>query len=154
MSADTTLSNGTLMTRAALAAVLVAGFLALIKLAAWWGTGSVAMLASFADSGLDFAASGLNALAIRHALTPADREHRFGHGKAEAVAGLAQAALVGGSGVFLVFESVRHMITPQLLANEGWGIGVMLVSIAATLGLTLYQRKVVARTGSLAVAAE
>jgi ferrous-iron efflux pump FieF len=147
-------TTGALMRRAAAAAVAVAGTLALLKLGAWAWTGSVAMLASFADSALDFAASGINALAIRHALTPADREHRFGHGKSEAVAGLAQAALVGGSGVFLALESGKRLLWPQPLDNEGWGIGVMAISMAATLGLVMYQRHVVRRTGSVAVAAD
>lgn len=143
-----------LMRRAALAAVLVGAFLAVIKAVAWWWTDSVAMLASFADSGLDVAASVLNAMAISLSLTPADREHRFGHGKAEAVAGLAQAALVGGSALFLTYESIGRIIDPVAPAYEGWGIAVMLVSIAATLGLTMYQRHVVRQTGSLAVAAD
>lgn len=146
--------SGTLMKRAAVFAMGVALGLALIKAAAWWFTGSVAMLASFADSALDLGASTLNALAIRTALTPADREHRFGHGKTEAVAGLAQAALVGGSAVFLVVQSVERIAAPEALAHEGWGLAVIGISIAATLGLTLYQRMVVRKTGSLAVSAD
>jgi ferrous-iron efflux pump FieF len=146
--------TGALMQRAALAAMAVALGLALLKAVAWWMTDSVAMLASFADSALDLGASTLNALAIRHALTPADREHRFGHGKSEAVAGLAQAALVGGSGVFLAFQSIARIVRPEPLTHENWGLAVIGISIAATLGLTLYQRSVVARTGSVAVAAD
>jgi len=156
MMADSTAGGaaGTLMRRAAYAAIATALGLAAIKAAAWWWTDSVAMLASFADSSLDLAASTLNALAIRHALAPADREHRFGHGKAEAVAGLAQAALVGGSAVFLLVQSVGRIVEPHPLAYEGWGIAVAAVSIAATLGLTVYQRMVVRRTGSLAISAD
>ncbi|BCW90111.1 Ferrous-iron efflux pump FieF [Alphaproteobacteria bacterium SO-S41] len=146
--------GGALMKRAALLAICVALGLALIKAAAWWFTGSIAMLASFADSALDLGASTLNALAIRTALTPADREHRFGHGKTEAVAGLAQAALVGGSAVFLVVQSAQRIAAPEALEHEGWGLAVIGVSIAATLGLTLYQRMVVRKTGSLAVQAD
>lgn len=145
---------GRLMRRAALAAVAVAASLAVLKAAAWWWTDSVAMLASFADSSLDLLASGLNAYAIRHALAPADREHRFGHGKAEAVAGLAQAALVGGSLAFLGIQSIHRISDPEPLAYEAWGIGVMVVSMAATLALTLYQRRAVKGSGSLAVAAD
>ena len=139
---------------AALAAISVALTLALIKAAAWWWTGSIAMLASFADSALDLAASTLNALAIHHALRPADREHRFGHGKTEAVAGLGQGVLVGGSAAFLAVESVRRIVSPEPLANEAWGLAVVGVSIAATLALTLYQRMVLRRTGSIAIAAD
>lgn len=143
-----------LMRRAALAALVVAAALCALKLAAWWWTGSVALLASAADSGLDFLASGVNALAIRHALAPPDAEHRFGHGKTEAVAGMGQAMLIAGSAAFLCVESIGRLIAPEPLANEGWGVGVMLVSIAATAGLTVYQRHVIRRTRSLAVAAD
>jgi ferrous-iron efflux pump FieF len=146
--------SGGMMQRAAYAAMGVALGLSAIKAVAWWWTDSVAMLASLADSALDFAASSLNALAIRQALTPADREHRFGHGKAEAVAGLAQAALVAGSAIFLLVQSVGRIIEPRPLAYEDWGIAVAVISIAATLGLTLYQRMVVRRTGSLAISAD
>lgn len=145
---------GTLMKRAALAAIATAVFLATIKFAAWWWTGSVAMLASFADSGLDLAASTLNALAIRYALTPADAEHRFGHGRAEAVAGLAQAALVGGSALFLIVQSVRRLFAPQPLAYETAGLAVAAISIVATVALVAYQGYVVRRSGSLAVSAD
>lgn len=154
MTERTAPDAGVLMTRAALAAIAAALSLAALKLAAWAWTGSVAMLAAFADSALDLAASSLNALAIRYALTPADREHRFGHGRAEAVAGLAQAALVGGSALFLVWQSAARLLTPQPLTHEGIGIAVAAVSIAVTAALTAYQRHVVVRTGSLAVAAD
>lgn len=146
--------SGVLMERAALAAVAVAALLAALKAVAWWWTDSVAMLASFADSALDLLASGVNALAIRHALTPADREHRFGHGKAEAVAGLGQAVLVGASALFLVWQSVVHIMAPAPLAAGGLGLAVMLVSIAATFALTRYQGHVARVSGSLAVAAD
>ncbi len=145
---------GTLMKRAALAAIAAALTLAAVKLVAWMWTGSVAMLAAFADSALDLAASTLNALAIRYALTPADREHRFGHGRAEAIAGLGQATLVGGSAVFLVWQSAQRLLEPQPLAHEGIGIAVAAFSIVVTLALTLYQSRVIARTGSLAVSAD
>lgn len=143
-----------LMNRAALAAIATAALLAVIKLGAWFATGSVAMLASFADSALDLAASGLNALAIRFALSPADREHRFGHGKTEAVAGLAQSVLMAASAGFLIWESVQRLMTPRPVAHEGIGLAIALVAIAATLVLTLYQRRVIRQTGSLAVSAD
>jgi ferrous-iron efflux pump FieF len=145
---------GALMRRAALAAICVAAALAALKAAAWWWTDSVAMLASFADSALDLVASGVNAFAIHHALAPADREHRFGHGKAEAVAGLAQSALVGGSALFLSWQSLARILAPEPLSAEGWGIGVMVVSMAATLALTRYQGHVARESGSVAVAAD
>lgn len=142
------------MKRAALAAILTAALLAGVKLAAWWWTGSVAMLASFADSALDLGASAVNALAIRFALSPADREHRFGHGKTEAIAGLAQGALMLASSGFLIWESVGRLLAPQPLDNGTLGVGIAVFSIAATLALTLYQRHVIRATGSLAISAD
>ncbi|MFT3809325.1 MAG: cation diffusion facilitator family transporter [Micropepsaceae bacterium] len=146
--------RATLMKRAALAAIATAATLACVKLAAWGWTGSVAMLASFADSALDLAASALNALAIRFALSPADREHRFGHGKTEAVAGLAQGALMLASSGFLIWESINRLLVPQPIDNGMLGLGIALFSIAATLALTLYQRRVIRATGSLAISAD
>jgi ferrous-iron efflux pump FieF len=140
--------------QATYAAVGVAGFLIVIKLLAYAWTGSVSLLASLIDSGLDLLASGLNLLAVRHALEPADKEHRFGHGKAEAIAGLGQAAFIGGSGFFLVFESITRMIRPEPV-SYGWvGIAVMLISLAATIALVTFQRRVLEQTRSVAIAAD
>lgn len=143
-----------LMRRATNASVLVAIILIAAKLAAWLATGSVAMLASLVDSLLDALASLANLLAVRHALTPADAEHRFGHGKAEALAGLGQAALIVGSALFLVVEAIDRLTDPQPVQHGFAGIAVMLLSIALTAALVLYQRHVVKRTGSLAVTAD
>jgi ferrous-iron efflux pump FieF len=143
-----------LMRRATNASVLVAMVLIAAKLAAWLATGSVAMLASLIDSLLDAVASVANLLAVRHALTPADAEHRFGHGKAEALAGLGQAALITGSALFLVVEAIDRLNTPQPVEHGLAGIAVMLLSIACTAALVLYQRHVVRQTGSLAVTAD
>lgn len=136
------------------AAVAVAASLIAIKLWAWIVTGSVAMLATLVDSTLDLVASGLNLLAVRHALTPADEEHRFGHGKAEALAGLGQAAFIGGSAVFLLFQSVERLILPQPVVQETWGLIVIGVSIVLTVALVLFQRYVIVRTRSLAISAD
>lgn len=136
------------------AAVAVAASLIAIKLWAWIVTGSVAMLATLVDSTLDLVASGLNLLAVRHALTPADEEHRFGHGKAEALAGLGQAAFIGGSAVFLLFQSVERLILPQPVVQETWGLAVVGVSIVLTVALVLFQRYVIVRTRSLAISAD
>ena len=146
--------KGPLMRRAAIASVGVALFLVAIKAFAWVTSHSVALLASLADSTLDLFVSLLNLLAIRHSLTPADAEHRFGHGKAEPLAGLAQATFIAASALFLILESVKRLLTPQPVTNGGTALVVMGISIAATLGLVAYQRRVVARTGSLAVAAD
>jgi ferrous-iron efflux pump FieF len=122
------------------AAVGVATSLIGVKLWAWIATGSISMLASLVDSTLDFVASGLNLLAVRHALTPADEEHRFGHGKAEALAGLGQAAFIGGSAAFLLFQSLARIIEPVPVTQTSLGLGVMGVSLVLTIGLVVFQR--------------
>lgn len=143
-----------LMRRATNASVAVALVLIMAKLAAWMVTGSVSLLASLVDSLLDALASLVNLLAVRHALTPADDEHRFGHGKAEALAGLGQSALIVGSALFLVVESIDRLLQPQPVEQGLAGIVVMLLSITLTAALVLYQRHVVRQTGSLAVTAD
>lgn len=140
-----------MMRRAAVASVAVSLFLVAIKIFAYFTSHSVAMLASLADSALDLFASSLNMLAIRSALTPADAEHRFGHGKAEPLAGLAQGAFIAASALFLVLQAVQRIITPEPLDNSIPALVVMCISIFITILLVLYQRHVVARTGSLAV---
>ena len=124
-----TTSDARLMQRATAASVAVAIALSVIKLAAFLLTGSVALLASLVDSGVDALASVINLLAVRHALTPADREHRFGHGKAEPLAGLGQAAFIAGSALFLAFEACGRLLHPRLPEHATTGIVVMLASI-------------------------
>ena len=146
--------SGTLMKRAAIASVGVSMFLVAIKTGAYFASHSVAMLASLADSALDLFASALNMFAIHQALAPADAEHRFGHGKAEPLAGLAQGAFIIASGLFLVIQSVQRIVTPEPIDNSIAALVVMCVSIFATILLVLYQRRVVAQTGSVAVDAD
>lgn len=143
-----------LMTAATLVAVGVALTLVTIKAVAWMLTGSVAMLSSLADSTLDCLASLVNLLAVRHAVQPADADHRFGHGKAEPLAGLVQAAVVTGSAGFLLSEVLNRFRDPQIPQAELVGVVVMVISIALTLGLVQFQKYVVRRTGSVAVGAD
>lgn len=146
--------QGSWMRRAAWAAVGVASLLILLKAGGYLITGSIAMMASLADSGLDLIGSTINLLAVGHALTPADREHRFGHGKAEPLAGLAQGAFIAGSALFLVIESAQRLITPQPVEHGGLGLAVMAISIVAVTALVVLQRMTVARTGSPAIGAD
>jgi len=143
-----------MMRRAATASVAVAATLIAAKVAAWLATDSVAVLSSLLDSLLDAAASIVNLFAVRHALTPADEEHRFGHGKAEPLAGLAQSAFVCGSAVILLMEAIHRLGTPQPVQRPEIGIAVSLLAIVLSAGLVWYQRRVVARTGSIAIAAD
>lgn len=140
-----------LATRAALATALL---LALVKAVAWWLSGSVSLLAGLTDSLLDGAASLLNLIAVHYALRPADEDHRYGHGKAEALAGLAQALFVGASAVLVAVQAIERLQHPQPLGAQTLGIAVMLLSLAMTVALLLFQRHVVRVTGSTAVRAD
>ncbi len=147
-------ASSRLMQAATFASVGVALTLVLLKLVAFYLTDSVAMLATLIDSLLDTAASLLNLVAVRHALTPADREHRFGHGKAESLAGLAQAAFIAGSAAFLVLAAGERLLHPQPTTHSQIGIVVMLISIVMTIALVQFQRYVIRKTDSVAIAAD
>lgn len=143
-----------LMKLATYASVLTAAVLILAKLVAWIMTDAVSLLATLIDSCLDAVASVINLLAVRHALQPADAKHRFGHGKAESLAGLGQAAFITGSAFFLLLEGVQRLLHPQPLEVVSVGIWVMAFSIVATLGLVSLQTHVVNKTGSSAIKAD
>jgi len=143
-----------LRNRAAYASVGVSTLLIVIKFIAWLATGSVAMLSSLVDSLLDVVAATVNLFAIRHALEPADREHRFGHGKAEPLAALGQAAFLAGGALLVTFEAINRLVTPAPISRATLGIAVMIASIVVDGILVLYQRRVVAKTGSLAIGAD
>lgn len=134
--------------------VSVASTLAVLKLAAWLVTGSAAILSSLLDSLVDVAASGILLISVRHALRPPDRSHRFGHGKAEPLGAIAQAAFVGGSALLLIFESAGRFITPTPIVEVPLGIAVMSISLVATVLLVVFQRGVARRTGSTAIEAD
>lgn len=136
------------------ASVVTASILIVVKLFAWLLTGSVSVLASLVDSLMDSAASVINLVAVRYSLQPADEEHRFGHGKAEALAGLGQATFIMGSALFLILEAVDRLLHPKPLEQALVGVGVMVFAIAATLVLLLIQRHVVKLTGSTAIKAD
>ena len=142
------------MRLAAVVSTCVALALICGKAIAWWQTGSVSLLSSLLDSSLDLLASLVTLLSVRHALTPADREHRFGHGKAEALAGLVQSGFIGASAIWLLIAAGDRLLSPRPVQAEMLGIGVMLGSIALTLGLVLFQRHVIRQTGSLAIGAD
>jgi ferrous-iron efflux pump FieF len=143
-----------LMRSAAIASLSVSVFLVVIKALAYFGSHSVSVLAALTDSALDLFTSTLNVIAIRSALTPADAEHRFGHGKAEPLAGLAQGAFIAGSASFLIVQAIGRFIEPAPVEQGSLALAIMLISVAAATGLVLYQRYVVAKTGSIAIAAD
>src|SRR5665213_1603562 len=142
---------GLLMRRATYASLGVAGLLVMVKLGAWIETDSVSLLSSLIDSLLDGAASLVNLIAVRQALVPPDREHRFGHGKAEPLASLGQAAFIAGSAVLLLVQAIQHLIRPVMITNTNAGLAVMGFAVVVTGVLLLYQRHVVRHTGSLLI---
>lgn len=148
------LQQVTLIKIAALASVSVAILLVLLKAIIWWLSGSVSLLAGLTDSLLDTLASLLNLIAIIIALKPADHNHRFGHGKVEALAGLAQAIFIMISAIFVGWEGIKHLLHPTVMINTCWGIAVMIFSLVATSLLLLFQCYVVKETGSTAITAD
>ncbi len=151
MTGEHETSHATLATRAALASVAVALLLVLLKSWAAWTTGSVAMLGSLADTGLDLVASLITLFGVRVAAAPADRDHRFGHGKAEALAALFQVMLIAFSAVAIFWRGIERLIDNRVTADAEGGIIVSAVAIAATLLLLAYQKRVIASTGSVAI---
>lgn len=143
-----------LVTIAAWSATLVATSLLIVKLAAWWVTGSVSLLASLIDSFIDIAASVINLIVVRYSLQPADREHAFGHGKAESLAALAQAMFITGSACFLILNGIDRFFRPQSLQSPEYGVYVSAFAFVITAALVVFQKYVVKRTNSQAIAAD
>lgn len=143
--------SGALNTRAAQASVATAIFLGALKIVAVWETGSVAMLGSLADTGLDLVASLVTLFGVRLAAEPADIQHRFGHGKAEALAALFQVTLITIAAVSIASQAIGYLTGNYQARGASFGIGVSVVAIIATLLLVAYQRRVIAATGSLAI---
>lgn len=156
-STNTSTHNGDYAYWVRLAAITsssVALILVVIKFYAWLVSDSSAMLASTTDSILDLFASVMNIVILRFALAPADDEHKFGHGKAESLAGLVQAAFVLGSAILLIFNGVERVINPRVIVQSNIAIGVTIVAIALTLFLVVFQRYVIKRTGSIVISAD
>lgn len=143
-----------LVKRAGHAAIIAASLLIIVKLIAWFMTGSSSILAALTDSLMDVTTSIINLFAIKIALQPADKEHRFGHGKAESLAGLAQAAFISGSSVFLMINGVSALVNNNQINASSLGISVMLFSLIVTIALVLFQRYVVSKTNSMAIKAD
>jgi ferrous-iron efflux pump FieF len=147
-------ARGSLTQRAALASVSMALFLLIIKSWAAWQTGSVSMLGSLADTGLDIVASLVTLFSVRLAAQPADRDHRFGHGKAEALAALFQTALITVSAIAIGWRGISRYGAAVPPEHPEFGIMVSIIAIATTLVLITYQRFVVKKTGSVAIHAD
>lgn len=143
-----------LLRQATLASLTVAITLIIAKGVAWWLSGSVSLLAGLTDSLLDGAASLLNLLAVHYSLRPADDDHRYGHGKAEALSAIAQALFIAVSAVLVAIQAVEHLRHPEPLGSPELGIAVMLLSLALTVALLAFQYRVIRITGSTAIRAD
>ena len=146
--------HATLLRFASGASVIVAIILISAKAWAWLESGSVSIMASLIDSSMDAIASIINLLAIRYALMPADDDHRFGHGKAEALAGIAQSMFIVGSASFLLLHAVGRAHNPEELGDLDVGLWVMILSLLLTSGLVLLQKYTIAKTQSTAIEAD
>ncbi len=136
------------------ASIAVASILVVIKGVVWLESGSVALLASLADSALDLVASLATFFAVRYAAAPPDREHRYGHGKAEAFASLVQAGLVFASAALVGRQAIASLIHPSPLHAEGWAVGAMAASIVLTSLLVIAQGRALKGVNSVAVAGD
>lgn len=139
---------------AAVASLSVAGILIITKFAAYIKTDSVSIMTSLLDSTFDAIASTVTLVSVVHAASPADEDHRWGHGKIEALAAMGQALFIFGSAGFLLFEAFHRFVTPQPVKDTAIGIGVMLLSVILTIGLVAFQRHVVNKTQSVAISAD
>ncbi|HEY2070613.1 MAG TPA: cation diffusion facilitator family transporter [Rhizomicrobium sp.] len=151
---DVTARDASLMKRAAYASLGISVGLVAIKAFAYLLTSSVAVLASLADSSLDLFTSTLNLIAIHSALTPADDEHRFGHGKAEPLAGLAQFAFIVASAGFITVQAIGRFIRPEPVEHGTTALIIMVISLIGAFAIVAYQRYVVSKTGSIAIGAD
>jgi ferrous-iron efflux pump FieF len=131
-----------------------AASLALAKLVISVLTGSLAVLASAVDSLMDVACSGLNAYFLRLAGDPPDREHAYGHGKAEALSGVVQALIIAMGGVWLVVRSVSRVFAPEPVANPEAGVVVSGIALAVSLMLVVFLRREARATRSIALEAD
>ncbi|EJP4075523.1 CDF family cation-efflux transporter FieF, partial [Escherichia coli] len=147
-------SYARLVNRAAIAATVTASLLLMIKIYAWWTTGSVSILAALVDSLVDIAASLTNLLVVRYSLQPADDEHTFGHGKAESLAALAQSMFISGSAMFLFLTGFERLANPAPMGAPEVGMSVTVLALISTLILVTFQRWVVRKTKSQAVRAD
>jgi ferrous-iron efflux pump FieF len=147
-------SHAFLLKTVSFASVIVAGILILGKTIAWWYTESLSLQASLVDSLLDILASLINLFVIHQALKPADEDHRFGHGKAEALGSLGQATFIMGSALWLMLDVFHRLIHPQQVTQPELGVVVMAIAIVLTSGLILFQRYVISKTQSIAISAD
>ena len=154
MSQQTLLNHNKLKTYAASASLGLTLILISLKTVAVIYTESLALLSSMIDSMADLFASGITFWAVRISSQPADNKHRYGHGKAEALSALLQAAFISGSGLFVMYDGIMRIISPVLVVKTKIGIIIMLISLLLTITLILFQRYVIKKTKSQAIKAD
>ncbi len=140
-----------LVRSASIASLLVASTLIVLKYYGWVATTSVSLLGSLADSLIDFLASVFVFIAISYSLLPADAKHRFGYGKSEGLAAFIQSLLIGISGIYVCFEAIKRLLNPSQINQPSIAIWIILISIALTLTLVMYQKYVVKKSKSMAI---
>ncbi len=145
------MSRGSLTRSAAYASIATALFLVGLKLWATWRTDSTAMLGSLADTALDLVASIATLVGVWVAAQPADKNHRFGHGKAEALAAIFQVMLITLSAGGIALRAITRLIDGGETAAAEEGIAVSMIAIIATFALLAWQRHVIRKTSSLAI---
>lgn len=143
-----------LTTRAALISLAVAFVIIAMQLYAYYMTNAMVVLASVLESVMDAIASGTSLFALYTAHRPADHNHRYGHGKAEPLVAMAQAAFIAGSGIYFIIQAVSRIIDPEPVTHTGLGIAVMIISSLLIAALLIYQHKIVRRTDSLSIKAD
>ncbi len=140
-----------LVRSASITSLLVASTLIVLKYYGWVATTSVSLLGSLADSLIDFLASVFVFIAISYSLLPADAKHRFGYGKSEGLAAFIQSLLIGISGIYVCFEAIKRLLNPSQINQPSIAIWIILISIALTLTLVMYQKYVVKKSKSMAI---
>lgn len=143
-----------LMKAASVASVVTAVTLIILKLVTFLLTGSMAILSSLFDSIQDSMTSAINFFAVKHASEPADKEHRFGHGKAQALGAMTQGFIIAAASVFLLKESIYRLLDPQEINEIGLGLGITIFAIIATFVLITFQKFVIKKTNSLSIRAD
>ena len=149
-----TIQNNALMRKAKFASIYTAIALIVLKFMTFVLTGSMAMLSTLLDSIQDSMTSFINFIAVKHATEPADKEHRFGHGKAQALGGAAQGIIIAIASFLLICESVSRLFNPKVITDIGLGIAITGIAIIATFFLVRFQKYVIKKTNSLSIKAD
>ncbi len=140
--------------KAALVSLAVGLTIIALQLYAYFQTNALVMLASMLESVGDAIAAATAFYALRVAHRAPDKNHRWGHGKAEPLVTLGQAAFVAGSGIYFLIQSFSRLLSPEPVESTPIGITIMVISSVLILALLIYQHRVVDRTHSMSIKAD